>query len=163
MAYLFQTNAKSTDILWPCKETVELLLTNTQLLSPLNHHFFCLVALVLIELVKVEKTRDEVILLLKQLLDSNLAPSTWDAVIRDRIAEHVRPSTAQTAAANQSLQHLADLATASETNVAKPEKGADSVSLRTSDNYSDAGFDPSILTRGGYLNVLANGQSSTIR
>ncbi|KAI1374473.1 hypothetical protein F4677DRAFT_170467 [Hypoxylon crocopeplum] len=159
LAYLFQTNAKSTDILWPCKEAVGLLLTHTQLLSPLNHHFFCLTALSLVELVKVEKTRDEATSLLRQLLDSNLAPSTWDAIIRDRIAEHIRPSTAQ-AAANQSLQHLADLATATETDATKPEKNSDPVLLRTSDNYSDVGFDPRALTRGGYLNVLAEGQSS---
>ncbi|KAF3054914.1 hypothetical protein GL218_07300 [Daldinia childiae] len=162
LAYLFQTNAKSSDILWPCKETVGLLLTNTQLLTPLNHHFFCLVALSLLELAKVEKTRDEATSLLKQLLDSNLAPSTWDAVIRDRISEHIRPSTAQDAA-NQSLQHLADLATATESEAPKQEKSSDSVSLRTSDSYSDIGFDPRILTRGGYLNVLAETHSPMMR
>ncbi|KAI1208589.1 uncharacterized protein F4807DRAFT_142060 [Annulohypoxylon truncatum] len=154
LAYLFQTNAKSTDILWPCKEAVTLLLTNTQLLSPLNHHFFCLTTLSLIELAKVEKTRDEATGLLKQLLDANLAPSTWDGVIRDRISDHLRPSTAQ-AAANQSLQHLADLATATEVDTAKPDKSLEPTSLRTSDNYSDVGFDPRTLTRNGYLNVLA--------
>ncbi|OTA88266.1 hypothetical protein M434DRAFT_15087 [Hypoxylon sp. CO27-5] len=155
LAYLFQTNAKSTDILWPCKETVSLLLTNTQLLSPLNHHFFCLTSLSLIELTKTDKAREEATTLLKDLLEANLAPSTWDAVIRDRIAEHLRPSTAQ-AAANQSLQHLADLATAAETDAPKPEKNPEPVSLRTSDNYGDVGFDPRVLTRGGYLNVLAD-------
>ncbi|KAI0830018.1 hypothetical protein F5Y06DRAFT_208455 [Hypoxylon sp. FL0890] len=155
LAYLFQTNAKSTDILWPCKETVTLLLTNTQLLSPLNHHFFCLTTLSLIELSKAEKTREEAKTLLRNLLDANLAPSTWDAVIRDRIAEHLRPSTAQ-AAANQSLQHLADLATATEIDTTKADKDSELVSLRTSDSYSDVGFDPRILTRGGYLNVLAD-------
>ncbi|KAI1134111.1 hypothetical protein F5Y05DRAFT_244598 [Hypoxylon sp. FL0543] len=155
LAYLFQTNAKSTDILWPCRETVALLLTNTQLLSPLNHHFFCLTTLTLIELTKAEKTRDDATALLRDLLEANLAPSTWDAVIRDRIAEHLRPSTAQTAA-NQSLQHLADLATATEIDTTKPEKEPEPTSLRTSDNYTDVGFDPRILTRGGYLNVLAD-------
>ncbi|KAL7621904.1 Glucose-responsive transcription factor [Parahypoxylon ruwenzoriense] len=159
LAYLFQTNAKSTDILWPCEEVVGLLLTNTQLLSPLNHHFFCLAALSLIELSRVEKTRDEATSLLRQLLDSNLAPSTWDAVIRDRISADTRPSTAQ-AAASQSLQRLADLATATEIDSIKPEKNAETVSLRTSDNYSDLGFDPRLLTRTGYLNVLADGLSS---
>ncbi|KAI1451541.1 hypothetical protein F4805DRAFT_451072 [Annulohypoxylon moriforme] len=152
LAYLFQTNAKSTDILWPCKEVVTLLLTNTQLLSPLNHHFFCLTTLSLIELAKVEKTRDEATGLLKQLVDANLAPSTWDGVIRGHISDHLRPSTAQ-AAANQSLQHLADLAT--EMDTAKPEKSLEPTSLRTSDSYSDVGFDPRTLTRNGYLNVLA--------
>ncbi|KAI0894591.1 hypothetical protein F4806DRAFT_497837 [Annulohypoxylon nitens] len=161
LAYLFQTNAKSADILWPCKEAVTLLLTNTQLLSPLNHHFFCLTTLSLIELAKVERTRDEATGLLRQLLEANLAPSTWDGVIRDRISDHLRPSTAQ-AAANRSLQHLADLATATEMDnttttaaTTKADKSLESTSLRTSDNYSDVGFDPRTLTRNGYLNVLA--------
>ncbi|KAI0379006.1 hypothetical protein F5Y04DRAFT_138774 [Hypomontagnella monticulosa] len=166
LAYLFQTTTKSSDVLWPCKETATLLLTNTQLLSPLNHHFFCLTTLSLIELAKVENTRDEATTLLRQLLESNLAPSTWDAVIRDRISDHIRPSTAQ-AAANQSLQHLADLATATEVDGSKPEKNADSapatLSLRTSDNYSDVGFDPRALTRTGYLNVLAEVHPTPMR
>ncbi|KAI1088138.1 hypothetical protein F5B19DRAFT_27431 [Rostrohypoxylon terebratum] len=162
LSYLFQTNAKSADILWPCKEAVNLLLTNTQLLSPLNHHFFCLTTLSLIELAKVERTRDEATGLLRQLLEANLAPSTWDGIIRDRISDHLRPSAAQVAA-NQSLQHLADLATATEmdttttttTTATKVDKSLESTSLRTSDSYSDVGFDPRPLTRNGYLNVLA--------
>lgn len=160
LAYLFQTNAKSSDILWPCKETVSLLLTNTQLLSPLNHHFFCLTALSLVELTRVEKTREEATFLLRQLLESNLAPSTWDAVIRDHISEHIRPSTAQDTA-NQSLQHLADLATATEIDASKLERSSNLISLRTSDNYSDVGFDPRKLTQAGYLNVLAEGHDQT--
>ncbi|KAI5861342.1 hypothetical protein GGS23DRAFT_147449 [Durotheca rogersii] len=162
LVYLFQTNAKSTDILWACRELVTLLLTNTQLLSPLNHHFFCLTTLSLIELKKVEATHDEADSLLKQLLESNLAPSTWDATIRDRISEAIRPSTAQ-AAASQSLQHLADLATATEAEAVKLDKDAEAVSLRTSDNYSDIGFDPRVLTRAGYLNVLADHVSPATR
>ncbi|KAI1766981.1 hypothetical protein GGR53DRAFT_175212 [Hypoxylon sp. FL1150] len=162
LAYLFQTNAKSSDILWPCKETAGLLLTNTQLLSPLNHHFFCLTVLSLVELIRVEKTREEATFLLRQLLESNLAPSTWDAVIRDHISEHIRPSTAQDTA-NQSLQHLADLATATEIDASKHERNSNLISLRTSDNYSDVGFDPRKLTQAGYLNALTEGHSSAMR
>ncbi|KAI1387995.1 uncharacterized protein F4822DRAFT_298852 [Hypoxylon trugodes] len=161
LAYLFQTNAKSTDVLWPCKEIANILFTKTQLLSPLNHHFFCLTTLSLVELAKIEKTRDEATNLLRQLFESNVAPSTWDSVIRDCISEHIRPSTAQ-AAANQSLQHLADLATATEINISK-SGSSDPATLRTSDNYNDLGFDPRRLTRGGYLNVLAEVHASTTR
>lgn len=139
---------------------MSLLLTNTQLLSPLNHHFFCLTALSLVELTRVEKTREEATFLLRQLLESNLAPSTWDAVIRDHISEHIRPSTAQDTA-NQSLQHLADLATATEIDASKLERSSNLISLRTSDNYSDVGFDPRKLTQAGYLNVLAEGHDQT--
>ena len=158
LAYLYQTNSKSTDILWSCKESVTLLLTNTQVLSPLNHHFFCLTALSLLELSNVKATQEESKGLLKELLDSNHAPSTWDGVIKDRIADHLRPNTPQAtessgATADKNLQHLADLATASKADPAKPDKEAVTESLRTSDDYRDVGFDPRALTRGGYLNV----------
>jgi hypothetical protein len=165
LAYLFQTNSKSSDILWPCRETASLLLTNTHVLSPMNHHFFCLTTLCLVELAQLDRTRDEASMLLKDLRDSNLAPSTWDDVIRRRIGDDIGTNTSADVSpveitANQSLQHLADLATAT---VLKPEKemGLDTepITLRTSSNHGDVGFDPRPLTRLGYLNVLAGAAS----
>ena len=109
--------------------------------------------------------REEANSLLKELLDSNHAPSTWDGAIRSRIVDHLRPEEVQMAAGgpeattNQNLQHLANLATASKTDAgpdeAKPVKVTEATSLRTSDDYGDVGFDSRALTRGGYLNVLA--------
>ena len=154
LSYLFQTNTKSGDVIWACRETVGLLLGNTALLSPLNHHFFCLATLALLELVKLEKTRDEVTPLLKDLLERNLAPSTWDGVIRGRITDILRFLTAQSTA-DQSLQHLADLATASGAEAAKAEQHNEPETLRTSTTYSDLGFDPRPILHAGYLNVLA--------
>ncbi|KAI0395255.1 hypothetical protein F5Y17DRAFT_457154 [Xylariaceae sp. FL0594] len=154
LSYLFQTNTKSGDAIWACRETVGLLLTNTALLSPLNHHFFGLTALALLELVKVEKTRTEAAPLLKDLLERNLAPSTWDGVIRGRITDVIRYLTAQSTA-DQSLQHLADLATASGAGPAKDERDSGPETLRTSATYSDLGFDPRPILHAGYLNVLA--------
>ncbi|KAI1124722.1 hypothetical protein F5Y10DRAFT_22866 [Nemania abortiva] len=154
LSYLFQTNARSKDVIWACKESVDLLLSNTALLSPLNHHFFCLTTLSLLELARLDKTREEVIPFLKDLLEHNLAPSTWDGIIRDRITERLRPSTAQSAA-DQTLQHLAELATASGADAAKPEGGTEPVVLRTSTTYTDLGFDPRPILNIGYLNVLA--------
>jgi hypothetical protein len=159
LSYLFQTNARSKDVIWACKESVGLLLSNTALLSPLNHHFFCLTTLSLLELAKLDKTRKEVAPLLKDLLERNLAPSTWDGVIRERIADAIevtRPLTAQSAA-DQSLQHLADLATSSGADASKVENGTETVTLRTSTTYADLGFDPKPLLHVGYLNVLAGG------
>ncbi|KAI0540575.1 hypothetical protein GGR58DRAFT_118889 [Xylaria digitata] len=155
LSYLFQTNARSKDVIWACKESVGLLLHNTALLSPLNHHFFCLTTLSLLELARLEKTREEATPLLKDLLERNLAPSTWDSIIRDRITERLRPSTAQSAA-DQTLQHLAELATASG-DAAKPENGTGLAMLRTSTTYADLGFDPRPILHTGYLNVLAGG------
>ncbi|KAI0969532.1 hypothetical protein F4678DRAFT_463320 [Xylaria arbuscula] len=154
LSYLFQTNARSQDVIWACKESVGLLLNNTALLSPLNHHFFCLTSLSLLELARAEKTREEVTPLLKDLLERNLAPSTWDGIIRDRITERLRPSTAQSTA-DQTLQHLAEMATASGAGSAKPENGIEPTTLRTSTTYADLGFDPRHILHTGYLNVLA--------
>ncbi|KAI0467490.1 hypothetical protein F4859DRAFT_517926 [Xylaria cf. heliscus] len=156
LSYLFQTNARSKDVIWACKESAGLLLDNIGLLSPLNHHFFCLTALSLSELARLDKTREEVTPLLKDLLERNLAPSTWDSIIRDRITERLRPSTAQSAA-DQTLQHLAELATASGAKAAKSENGTEPVTLRTSTTYADLGFDPRPILHSGYLNVLAGG------
>lgn len=141
-------------MIWACKESVALLLSNTALLSPLNHHFFSLTTLAILELARLEKTREEVNPLLKDLLERNLAPSTWDGVIRERITEVYRPSTAESTA-DQSLQHLAELATSSEADATKAENGTDSATLRTSTTYADLGFDPKPILHAGYLNVLA--------
>jgi hypothetical protein len=165
LAYLFQTTSKSSDILWPCQKLVGLLTANSQLLSPLNHHFMCLTALTLLELQKVDIHREEATSLLRELLDSSVAPSTWDVPVRDRIAEQIRPGTshAMGATASQSLQHLADLATATELDAAKQEKSSEAGTLRTSDNYEDVGFDPRTLTRVGYLNALTESRPLTAR
>ncbi|KAI0105218.1 hypothetical protein GGR51DRAFT_560429 [Nemania sp. FL0031] len=161
LSYLFQTNARSKDVIWACKESVGLLLSNTALLSPLNHHFFCLTTLSLLELARLDKTREEVTPFLKNLLEHNLAPSTWDGIIRDRITEWLRPSTAQSTA-DQTLQHLAELATASGADaVARPEGGTEPVGLRTSPTYADLGFDPRPILHMGYLNVLAGASSAS--
>ncbi|KAI2636775.1 hypothetical protein GGS21DRAFT_47697 [Xylaria nigripes] len=159
LSYLFQTNARSQDVIWACKESVDLLLNNTALLSPLNHHFFSLTTLSLLELANLDKTREEVTPMLKELLTRNLAPSTWDGIIRDRITERLQPSTEQ-AATDQSLQHLANLATASKGDASRPENVAEPVTLRTSTTYSHLGFDPRPILRLGYLNVLAEGSAS---
>ncbi|KAI0403256.1 hypothetical protein F4802DRAFT_616881 [Xylaria palmicola] len=172
LSYLFQTNARSEDVIWACKESVDLLLSNTALLSPLNHHFFCLTTLSLLELARLDRTREEVTPLLKDLLERNLAPSTWDGVIRERINERLQPSTSTAqATADQTLQHLAELATASGVDAAKAENNdAEPVaSSRTSSSgsgssggggggsttYADLGFDPRPILHTGYLNVLA--------
>ncbi|KAI0477183.1 hypothetical protein GGR56DRAFT_665309 [Xylariaceae sp. FL0804] len=146
-AHLLQSNAHSTAFLAPCKESFWLMLANNELLTPLNHHFFCLTSLSLLQLAKVQETREEAVALLERMLEANLAPSTWDGVIRDYIREHLRPSTAQ-AAASQSLQHLADLATASEADAAKQEKNAHVVPPER------VAFDPRSLIRNGYLRVM---------
>ncbi|KAI1816522.1 hypothetical protein GGS20DRAFT_212425 [Poronia punctata] len=156
LAYLFQTNAKSKDVIWATKKTAGLLLSNTALLSPLNHHFFGLATLALLELVKLEGTREEVDPLLKDLLERNLAPSTWDGVIRGRITDVLRDVAAQSTA-DKSLPDAGDTVAAKGPDTDKHGQDAGSERLRTSTTYSDLGFDPRPILHLGYLNVLAKG------
>lgn len=172
LAFLFMPSSLLTDVSWAVRESVGLLTTHSQMISPLNHHFTSLVALCLIELSKIEASRDEAIQLLNRLLEANIAPSNWDEQIRVKIRDALRPSTssAAEATASRSLQHLADLATATENstsiaNNAGPALGAplalapdnmdELPKFRTSDAYDDLGFDPRPMLREGYLSAIA--------
>ncbi|KAJ0109895.1 hypothetical protein J7T55_004445 [Diaporthe amygdali] len=171
LAFLFTPSSLLTDVLWAVKESVGLLTTHSQMISPLNHHFTSLVALCLLELANLKDSEDEAKELLNQLLEANIAPSSWDGPIRNRIRDTMRPpgNDATEAAASQSLQHLADLA-AAEVAPAGVSNGAPAaiapmepihgdieevLKFRTSDTYEDLGFDPRQMLCGGYLNAIA--------
>lgn len=170
LAFMFMPSALITDVTWAVKESVRLLTSHTQMMSPLNHHFTSLTTLCLIEMSKADNSREEATQLLSNLLDASIAPSAWDETIRAKIHDALRPSTssAAEATASQSLQHLADLATATEiagaaTNSAGPapaadapaaERADDEPKFRISDNYEDLGFDPRPMLQAGYLNAI---------
>ncbi|KAJ0340612.1 hypothetical protein COL922a_003206 [Colletotrichum nupharicola] len=168
LAYLLNPSAKSADALWPCQETISLLLGQSQLVTPLHHHFTVLTVLVLVELAKVDKTKEEATRLLGDFRDSSLPTSVFDGLVRDKIADHLRPSTtasttaasvpsAMETAASQGLQHLADLATLSSAAVEKTEEPP---AYRTAPNYEDMGFDPRPVLLTGYLNVVRAAQQA---
>lgn len=176
LAFLFMPSSLITDVTWAVRESVRLLTSHPQMVSPLNHHFTALTTLCLIEMTKVDKSREEATQLLTNLVDANIAPSTWDDTIRARIRDALRPSTSSALAqttASQSLQHLADLATSTDSdagNGAGPpanngvtgevqppptEKSDRGPKFRVSDNYADLGFDPREMLRTGYLNAVS--------
>lgn len=169
LAFLFMPSALIADVTWAVKESVRLLTAHHQMISPLNHHFTSLATICLMEMAKIDASRDEAVRLLNELLEANIAPSSWDDVIRAKIRSALRLPTNSTAeaTASQSLQHLADLATAAETpatgsnnSVVGPTTPAHEMSdeipkFRTSDNYEDLGFDPTPILRAGYLNAIA--------
>ncbi|KAI8152151.1 putative transcriptional regulatory protein [Colletotrichum sp. SAR 10_70] len=168
LAYLLNPSAKSADALWPCQETISLLLGQSQLVTPLHHHFTVLTVLILVELAKVDKTKEEATRLLGDFRDSSLPTSVFDGLVRDKIADHLRPSTtasttaasvpsAMETAASQGLQHLADLATLSSVAVEKTEEPP---AYRTALNYADMGFDPRPVLLTGYLNVVRAAQQA---
>jgi len=151
--YLLIPSSLSTDILWTAQEAFTLLTAEPFFLSPFTHHFTCLAGLALADLTKVDKTRDESTrIVVNDLLEGVISPSGWDAFIRDRVAERLRPLTSSGLdAASQGLQHLADLATA--TGLTK-EKANEGPVVRAADGYEDMGFDPRPMLRAGYLNAI---------
>lgn len=169
LAFLFMPSALITDVTWAVKETVRLLTAHHQMISPLNHHFTSLTVICLLEMAKVDASRSEAVQLLNEVLEANIAPSSWDDVIRAKIRNTLQPPTNSTAeaTASQSLQHLADLATAAETSAAGSNNDGtgpvasahhateDTPHFRTSDNYEDLGFDPTPVLRAGYLNAIS--------
>lgn len=164
LAFLFMPSSLITDVKWAVRESVRLLTTHTQMLSPLNHHFTALTTLCLIEMSKAKDSREEASQLLSNLEEANIAPSTWDDAIRAKIRDALRPrpSSSSEAAASQSLQHLADLATATNdgmalapaAEMAAVEQISGQPKFRTSDDYEDLGFDPRELLRTGYLHAI---------
>ncbi|KAK7737247.1 Glucose-responsive transcription factor [Diaporthe eres] len=165
-----EANFRFTYVLWAVKESVGLLTTHSQMISPLNHHFTSLVALCLIELANLKASEGEAKELLNQLLEANIAPSSWDGPIRNKIRDTMRPvpNDSTEATASQSLQHLADLAAAeappagvnngaaAPLAVMDPDQGdiENVLKFRTSDTYEDLGFDPRQMLCGGYLNAI---------
>jgi len=109
------------NILQATKNIIEILAASHDLLSPITHHFGTLAALGLAELQRFKETRDDAAKLTKTVLDYSIAPSPWNAALRDKLAEQqqqqARPGTASSVvggggATGQNLQQLADLATA---------------------------------------------------
>lgn len=169
LAFMFMPSALITDVTWAVKESVRLLTSHAQIISPLNHHFTSLTTLCLIEMSRAEKSREEATQLLSNLLGASIAPSTWDEAIRNKIREALRPREMSSveATASQSLQHLADLATSADlggapnnnvTPSAADAQGVqridDELRFRTSDNYEDLGFDPQPMLKAGYLKAI---------
>lgn len=115
-------------VLQICKNLIRLLTSNSQLLNPLTHHFICLSSLVILELTKVDSLREEATKLAKDIIDFSVAPSPWNAAVRDKLAERTtaRPSTSSVLHTH-TLHQLADLATA-------VEEGPDPTPIPTQQN-----------------------------
>ncbi|KAK0708123.1 hypothetical protein B0H67DRAFT_603177 [Lasiosphaeris hirsuta] len=164
---LVSPTSQSAKMLHDCRNIVRLLSSNPHLLSPLNHHFVSLAALSLIELTKVDSTRDEAARLVKEILESRIAPSPWNAAVREKITEKSRPLTGTGTASGLgalvgggNLQQLADLATAVDGPAGQGQSRAgdldllkDDVSalMRRLENYGGQGFDAWVFLRPGYL------------
>lgn len=106
-------------------EVTKLLAANPALVTPITHHFTSLAAITLVDLLDTEFTREGAEHAIKVIVDTHIAPSGWDATVRDIVnkknagmgsaARATTPVASQHAlTASQGLQHLADLATATD-------------------------------------------------
>lgn len=106
--------ATPKEIIWPTKELAHLLSVTPELKGPLFSHFVSLATMSLRKLARTEATREEAAEIIKEITEKP-SGGHWDGV-KDKLVDGLRPasSSAVEAAASQGLQHLADLATASE-------------------------------------------------
>ncbi|KAK3349289.1 hypothetical protein B0T25DRAFT_457525 [Lasiosphaeria hispida] len=164
---LVSPTSRPMAVLHHCKHIVRLLASNPHLLSPLNHHFVSLSALALLELTKVDDTRDEATRLVKDILECSIAPSPWNAAVRGKIAEKSQPLTGTgttggpgALVGSGNLQQLADLATAVDGSAGQGQGRTGGLELLKDDiaalmnrlqNYGGQGFDASVFLRPGYL------------
>lgn len=173
------TSLEPSDLKESAINSLAQLINNPGLISPLTYHFTTLVALALLDLTEYEATRDEAEEALRTLLEARKAPSTWDAAVRDLIANR-KPAASNNAppanlgtteskhasVASQSLQRLADLATATEAGrdvtVSSEERKEGDIEM-TNSGPTGAHFESfhklRALVRSGYLSVFTEGDA----
>ena len=143
-----------SDVLRPAAQVVTELIANWTLQSPLIQHAATLAAATLIELRSYSETRSEAERNLKTLLETRTMGSAWDQSIKDMIMKNQRSDlyggsskAAESAlTASQSLQHLAELATASTAEAEGSDQPADTQPRRLRGLQA--------LVRDGYLSKL---------
>jgi len=168
---LMLPESEPQDLLVPAMHIVTQLKHNSGLVSPLTSYSTALAGFTLVELTAYQNTKEEAESGLKSLLEARIAPSGWDATIRDMIvtkqqrlgtAAIVRssnPANSQHAlTASQGLQRLADLATATEesrdVSSGDGRKESEKTDTVASAAHSQRYHELRILVRSGYLTVF---------
>lgn len=113
---LIQAECEPSSLLTSAAKIIGLLVHEPNHVAPLTHHATILATLTLIELAEDDDTRTGAEDCLKILMENRIAPSLWDTTLRGIVSNRKRTlkGSEHASTAAQSLQHLADLATANE-------------------------------------------------
>jgi hypothetical protein len=159
------------DLLGPAQRMASILNSPSTVITPLNHHFAALAALTLVELADMPETKDGAwkgIQDLYEALDKRRGFSVredgvgWDSAIKDLILKKRQQrqsgGSGPLSGSHGGLQHLADLAVGERGSAPTvPSGGGTSSQGGPSAERAPSSptvFDPTILTRYGYLTVL---------
>jgi hypothetical protein len=116
---LIQAECEPSSLMTSAAKIIGLLVHEPNHVAPLTHHATILATLTLIELAEDDDTRTGAEDCLKILMENRIAPSLWDTTLRGIVSNRKRvmatlKGSEHASTAAQSLQHLADLATANE-------------------------------------------------
>ena len=116
---LIQAGSEPSSLMTSAAKIIGLLVHEPNHVAPLTHHSTILATLTLIELAEEDETRAEAEDCLKILMENRIAQSVWDTTIRGIVSNRKRvratlKGSEHASTAAQSLQHLADLATAND-------------------------------------------------
>lgn len=160
MVLRLNSSTTTQELLAPATRMATILNSSYTMITPLNHHFAALAAMTLVELADFEETREgakkgiaDMIEAIgtKRGLQSRENSTGWDGAIRElvvkrqgRIEGRVFHSRDDDSESRENLRHLADAAVGESSN--------------TMDGFSaTASFDPTLMTRSGYLAALVQG------
>jgi hypothetical protein len=145
------------EVLEICRKAIGVIEGAPMLISPLTHHCTSLAVTSLLNLLDTDGTREEAEHVIKSFMDTRTASSAWDTAIREKVGKKLSLGGAVAASqhaltASQSLQHLADLATAGEAGRSEVIAEAKPAPASSASQQTGSGLGSSI--KAGFLNFI---------
>lgn len=145
--------SEPSELLSPAMQVVSILSSESRPVTPLNVHFTVLATVTLLNLLDSDSTREEADRGIHSILEIHNSSSTLDNLVRDLINKKTGGgATNHVLTASQGLQHLADLATA--TDPTRSENIASETRPESSSAPSNT-LGTSKLIRAGFLSALS--------
>ena len=152
------------ELMTSAAKIIALLVHEPNHVAPLTHHSTILATLTLIELAEEDDTRAEAEECLKILMENRIAQSVWDTRIRAIVSNRKRvratlKGSEHASTAAQSLQHLADLATANDEgrdiSMGEGRSEGESFATKSPSTQHRVKKDLRKIVRDGYLRLLS--------